>query len=141
MKLVPSDRMEPAEIVAEIGSLHQELQSRLVRIQGLSQSLYQRVRRAPADDNTVIYMRFATTWSRFAGMAVQGVKRASAGNRILRALSLDSSGGESVAKASIRQAPVASTPMESLLEMYSEDSDVLDDDIRSVVDGGVSEAD
>lgn len=136
MNLTPPDRMDPTAIVAEIGSLHQEVQSRLVRIQGLSQHLYQRVRRAPADDNTAIYMRFATSWSRFAGMASQGVKRASAIDRILKGLARPA---ESIVKRPIEQAPVVATPVESLLDMYGDDSDLTDDAVESVVSGDASE--
>jgi hypothetical protein len=132
--------MEPNDIVAEIGTIHRDLQTRLARLQGLSHSLYQRVRRSPVDDNTAVYMRYASTWSRFAGMASQGVKRASAGNRILKTLASDPISAESIVKNPIRQAPVASTPVESLLDMYSEDSALTDEDIQSVVDGDASEA-
>jgi hypothetical protein len=140
MNLTPPDRMEPAAIVAEINTLHQELQSRVARIHGLSQSLYQRVRRAPANDNTAIYMRFATTWSRFAGMAGQGIKRASVGARILKGLTPEPAAAESIVKPPIKQAPVASTPVESLLNMYGEDSDLTDGVIQAVVDGDASGA-
>jgi len=137
MNLTPPDRMEPAAIVAEIASLRQELDSRFSRIQGLAQSLYQRVRRAPADDNTAIYMRFASTWTRFSGMAGQGLKRASAGGRVLKGLTPEAP-AESIVKPPIRQAPVASTPVESLLNMYREDSDLTDGVIQAVVDGDAS---
>jgi len=137
MNLTSPDRMEPAAIVAEISSLHREVESRLTRIHGLSQSLYQRVRRAPADDNTAIYMRFATSWLRFAGVAAQGVKRASAVDRVLRGLV---GRAESIVKPPPMKAPQASTPVESLLDMYSEDSDLTDEVIQSVVSGDADEA-
>jgi hypothetical protein len=114
------DRMQQAKIVEEIGSLCGELQDRLARIQRLSDGLYQRVRRAPVDDNTAVYLRYASAWTRFASMAAQGVKRASAGNRVLRQLVPVTAATESVVKPAIRKAPVASTPVESLLEMYSD---------------------
>lgn len=139
MNHTPPERMEPSAIVEEIGSIHRDLQLRLARLQGLSQSLYQMARRSPVDDNTGIYMRFASTWSRFAGMASQGVKRASAGDRILKSLAATIP-AESIVKKPIKQAPVASTPVESLLDMYSEDSALTDEGIQSVVDGDASEA-
>ena len=112
------ERMQQAEIVAEIDSLCGELQAKLARIQSLSDGLYQRVRRAPVDDNTAVYMRYASGWTRFASMASQGVRRASAGDKVLRRLVTQPA--ESVVKPAIRKAPVASTPVESLLEMYSD---------------------
>lgn len=140
MSHAPLDRMQPAEIVAEIGALCQELQLKLARIQGLSDGLYQRVRRSPVDENTAIYMRYASAWTRFAGMAAQGVKRASAGDRVLRRLAPAASAPESIGKKAIRQAPVASTPVESLLDMYSENSALTDDQVQRVVDRPANEA-
>jgi hypothetical protein len=122
MNTTPPERMEPPEIVAEISSLQRELVTRLTRIQGLSQSLYHRVRRAPPDDNTGVYVRFANNWLRFAGMAHLGVKRASVGDRILRTLT--PTPVESFVKPPPKQRAVApaSSPVESLLALYREDS-------------------
>lgn len=122
MSSAPPHRMQPAEIVSEIDALCDELQTRLARIQSLSMGLYDRVRRSPADDNTAVYMRYASGWTRFANMASQGVRRASAGDKVLRRLApavVEPTG--SVVKPAIRQAAVASTPVESLLDMYGED--------------------
>lgn len=116
----PPDRMLPAEIVGEIGSLCGELRTKLARIQQLSDRLYHHVRRLPADDNTAVYMRYASTWGRFASMTFQGVRRASAGDKVLRGLTSDATG--SVVKPAVKPATVAPTPVESLLEMYREDS-------------------
>lgn len=118
MSARPLDRMQQAEIVAEISSLCGELRTKLARIQSLSDGLYQRVRRAPVDDNTAIYMRYASSWTRFASMASQGVRRASSGDRVLKQLTV--AAAESVVKPAIRKAPVATTPVESLLAMYSD---------------------
>lgn len=119
MSFAPPDRMQPAEIISEIGALSRELQAQLTRIQSLSEGLYTRVRRSPADDNTALYMRYASGWTRFANMVSQGVRRASAGDRALRRLKPTAI--ESVVKPPIRQEPVAATPVESLLDMYGEE--------------------
>jgi hypothetical protein len=73
-------------------------------------------------------------------MAAQGVKRASASDRVLKGLVAEAGANESIVRKPIKQAPVASTPVESLLNMYREDSDLSDDVIQSVADGDANEA-
>ena len=140
MNFTPPERLEPSQIVAEIGSLYGELQTRLSRIQGLSQSLYHRVRRAAPDDNTAIYLRFASTWQRFAGMASQGGKRASAVARLLRGVAepSDEAVQERIEKLIVPRVAKPS-PVESLIEMYSEESVTTEDVIESVVYGAGSD--
>ena len=86
MSQSPPDRMPLGEIVEEIGDLHKDVSSKLARIHALSNGLYQQVRRSPVDDNTAIYMRYASTWMRFAGAADQGIKRSAHASKALSRL-------------------------------------------------------
>lgn len=117
----PWERMGPAEIIGEIGSLCSEMQSKLVRIRQLSDGLYHKVRRSPVDDNTAVYLRYATNWARFASTAYQGVRRAASGDKMVRRLATERP--ETVVKPPVKQASVGATPVESLLDLYREDDD------------------
>jgi hypothetical protein len=122
MNFQPIERMQPGEIVAEIAALSRELQPKLARIHHLSDGLYQRVRRAPADDHTALFMRYASSWARFAGMASQGIRRASTGDKALRSVTPPANPPQSFVKPVLKHAPAATTPVEALLDMYSEES-------------------
>ena len=114
-------QMTSEEIIAEIGTIYQDLQVKLARVQGLAQGLYHRVRREPADDNTAVYITYANAWLRFAGMANQGVSRTVLASKVLRRLTpivVESATPE-------RKKPVkpkgGATPIEDLISMYGEE--------------------
>ena len=111
-------QLQPAEIIAEIGTLHRDVSAKVRRIHQLADSLYQSVRRAPADDNTRVYMRYASSWARFAGMAAQGAKRAAAVDKMVRGLASEAEPQESTGRRVTHQAPSV-TPVDALLDMYS----------------------
>jgi len=111
-------QMTPDEIVAEIGTIHQDLQAKLARVQGLAQGLYHRVRREPPDDNTTVYITYANAWMRFAGMANQGVTRTVSASKVLRRLTPVA---EVAATPERKKAPKPkedAAPIDDLISMY-----------------------
>jgi len=114
----PPDRMSPAEIVAEIGELQQDLSRRFMRIQILSKGLYSRVRRATPDNNTAIYLRYANTWMQFSGMANQGLKRSAGVSRVLGSLDMESH-APPAPKPTPKPKEATLSPMEQLLKAYA----------------------
>lgn len=117
MNQSPPDRMTPDAIVAEIGDLQKELTSKFARIHALSQGLYNQVRRSPVDDNTVIYMRYASTWMRFSGMADQGIRRSAHASKALSRLTPVEVEQPNAPPPKNKEAP-APSPVEDLLSLY-----------------------
>ena len=114
--------MTPEEIVLEIRGLQQDVQSKSVRIQGLSQALYRRVRKAPVDDDTSVYITYANAWTRFAGMVQQGVTRTTHTARVLKRLTPKvETAAKAVPKLVRKEEP--QTPMESLLSLYADENE------------------
>jgi hypothetical protein len=117
----PPLSMTPEEIISEIGTLRQELDVRLARIHGLAKGLYHQVRMAPADDNTAVYITYAHAWTRFAGMANQGVQRTVSASKVLRQLTPKENAAVVPAAKGRQLRPVVAqdqSPMDSLIEMY-----------------------
>jgi hypothetical protein len=114
--------MTPEEIILEIKSLRDEIEIKSVRIHTLAQTLYQRVRRAPADDTTAIYMTYANAWTRFAGMVSQGSARTASISKVLRRLPPKASQAEEPKKEVVAKATNAeeASPAEALITMYDE---------------------
>lgn len=117
-------QMTPDEIVAEIGTLHQDLQSKLARVQGLAQGLYHRVRREPPDDNTTVYLTYANAWMRFAGMANQGVTRTVSASKVLRRLTpVSETTAVAPERKKVSSKPKEDTaPIDALISMYGASS-------------------
>lgn len=113
------------EIVTEIGTLQQELSRRFVRVQVLAQALHHRVRRAPPDDNTSIYITYSNAWMRFAGMANHGVLRTISASKVLRRLApVQEKAAVPEPKPKDVQSPEQeSSPVEDLISMYGEASE------------------
>ncbi len=127
--------MTPEEIIQEISDLQAEVKRQGLRIHELAQVLYQRVRRAPPDDATSIYMTYSTLWIRFAGVISQGLARTSNAGRVLRRLP------PKVEEQPTRKPPPAPRPnptdVESLIRMYDEEPIAEDEGTESVeADGG-----
>jgi hypothetical protein len=114
----PPQLMSPDAIIAEIGELRGELDVRLTRIHALAQGLYHQVRRAPADDNTSVYITYANAWMRFAGMVNQGVLRTASASKVLRRLTPRAEQAVPPVKKEVPPEKVAETPVDSVLEMY-----------------------
>ena len=114
--------MTPEEIILEISGLRDEIEAKGVRIYTLAQTLYQRVRRAPADDTTAIYMTYANAWTRFAGMVSQGAVRTASISRVLRRLPPKASQTEEPEKkVVVVKASEEASPAEALITMYDEE--------------------
>jgi hypothetical protein len=121
------EKMEPPAIVSEISEIHQELQGKFARIHVLSQALYHRVRRAPPDDNTSIYLQYANAWIRFSGMANQGATRTAHMSKVLRRLTPAPAENQVATKLPVKTEVKASeSPVESLINMYGEELDGFD---------------
>jgi len=115
----PPMQMTPEEIIAEIGTIHQDLQVKLARVQGLAQGLYHRARREPPDDNTTVYITYANAWIRFAGMANQGVNRTVLASKVLRRLTPVTEATPERKKPANKPKDEAA-PIEDLISMYGE---------------------
>jgi hypothetical protein len=126
MKHTTLESMAPAQIINEIEDIQRDVQGKLGRIQALSKALYSQVRRATPDDNTSVYIAYANAWIRFSGMANQGATRTVRASKVLKLLKQPEPD-----KPKVRPKPIdkkASTeevnPVDSLLSMYAEDSDL-----------------
>lgn len=75
--------LESAEIVQEIHVVRDEMDRLAARMVELSQSLYSKVRRAPADDYTSRYVTFANAWTRFGSMVDGGLRRTASVSRLV----------------------------------------------------------
>ena len=75
--------LESAEIVQEIHVVRDEMDRLAARMVELSQSLYSKVRRAPADDYTSRYVTFANAWTRFGSMVDGGLRRTAGVSRLV----------------------------------------------------------
>jgi len=123
--------MSPEEIDLEILGLQGEIQTKGSRIHELAQTLYQRVRRAPADDSTAIYITYANAWTRFAGMVSLGAVRTSRVARVLRRLppKMEHADRPEQARRLVKPQERAA-PAEALIAMYDEgESSSAEDEI------------
>ena len=75
--------LESAEIVQEIHVVRDEMDRLAARMVELSQALYSKVRRAPADDYTSRYVTFANAWTRFGSMVDGGLRRTASVSRLV----------------------------------------------------------
>ncbi len=78
--------LESVEIVMEIQSLRDDMERLSARMVELSQALYSKVRRAPADDYTSRYVTFANAWTRFGSMIEGGIRRTSSATRLVETI-------------------------------------------------------
>jgi hypothetical protein len=116
------------EIIAEISGLRDEIERKGTRVHELSNALYRRVRKAPADDTTAIYLTYANAWMRFSGMVSQGITRTAGAVRILKRLPPQPQAAVEPIKTPKPKRRVNS-PMESLIAMFGDDYDMAADEI------------
>jgi hypothetical protein len=108
--------------VAEIAQLQGEIRIRGKKIAELASMIYRRVRRSPVNDDTAIYMTYATAWTRFAGTVDQISTRTS--TRTARALvQLSKAVEEPKPEKKAEESQWALSPMESLISMYVSGAD------------------
>lgn len=76
-------QMTAEEIVQEVYLLRDGMEKTAQRIVELSQTLYSKVRRTPADDYTSRFILFANTWTRLGAMVEGGIRRTASTTRII----------------------------------------------------------
>ena len=116
--------MTPEEMVLEMQELQQGLTRGAVRIHELSRFLYQRVRRAPADDTTSIYVTYANALTRFSGVVQQGIGRLKSAERVLGML--PKAEREETPPPAPRREPETGaaarrSPLEDLMDLYGQE--------------------
>jgi hypothetical protein len=112
--------LESADLVREIHATRDEMNRLAARMVELSQVLYSRVRRAPADDFTSRYLAFANAWTRFGGMVDGGLRRTSGVTRLVESIQREKAEVESEGQKVKPVAPPAS-PAPDLVELYGQE--------------------
>lgn len=116
------DTMTRDAAIVEITALREEIQSRSRRLQELASSVYRKARRSPADETTPIYLAYANSITRFAGMVEQGSVRTERAVRILDLLPEEPE--EKLENKEKKPEPLPTptlSPMESLISSYIEE--------------------
>ena len=119
--------LESVEIVREIHSVRDEMDRLAARMVELSQALYSKVRRAPADDYTGRYVTFANAWTRFGSMVDGGLRRTSSVSRLVETIRREQAEAEEHAerearladKRAAREAETSASP--DLVELYGQE--------------------
>jgi hypothetical protein len=115
-------QMSAEEIVQEIHLLRDSVGKTAHRIVELSQTLYSKVRRTPADDYTARFVLFANTWLRLGAMVEGGIRRTSSTTRIIEGVHREKREAEVHESAKkpklVPTPPVTLTP---LAELYGEE--------------------
>ena len=121
------DTMSTEAAIVEISALRDEIRTRSARLNELAISVYRKARRAPADDTTAIYLAYANSITRFAGMVDQGAVRTDRAARILDMLPVKE---EELPKKEEKEPVVTASPslspMESLISSYIEEGEEVE---------------
>jgi len=123
--------MTPEEITIEISDLQSEIKRHGLRIYALAHGLHTKVRRAPADDTTSIYLTYAHSWTRFSGMVSQGLARTAHAGRILKLLPAKIEAAPPAPPKKKAEQATSLSPVESLISMYGEGAENAGSDTPS----------
>ena len=120
--------LESAEIVKEIHSVRDEMDRLAARMVELSQALYSKVRRAPADGFTSRYVTFANAWTRFGSMVDGGIRRTASVSRLVETIRREQVEAEEHAEQEARQAEKRAAQQQAapqatpdLVELYGQE--------------------
>lgn len=116
--------MDPRAAIDEIDSIRGRMEQDARRIYELSRAIHQYARRTPSDV-TSAYVMYANTWTRFAGMVDQGLRRTTTPCRVVTA-ALEKNAREEEAKEKKppiqRPAPRGLLPPnDDMVELFGED--------------------
>ena len=79
-------QMTSAEILAEVMDQKKVIEQGALRLQELSKTLHDRMRRDPNEEDRGIYIAVSNVYARFGGMVAQGLNRTASADRLLRSI-------------------------------------------------------
>ena len=79
-------QMTSVEILAEVTEHKKVIEQGAKRLQELSKTLHDRMRREPENEDRGIYIVVSNIYARFGGMVVQGLNRTASADRLLRSI-------------------------------------------------------
>jgi len=118
--------MEPRAAIDEINAIRDRMEQDARRIYELSRSIHQYARRAPSDVSSA-YLMYANTWTRFAGMVDQGLRRTTTPCRVVTS-TLEKVAREEEARSKENKPPIQRQaprgllpPNDDMVELFGED--------------------
>lgn len=127
-------QMTSAEILSEVTDQKNVIKQGATRLQELSKTLHDRMRREPDNEDRGVYIAVSNVYARFGGMVVQGLNRTASADRLLKSIPTQEDKDEAIQveerrkqwrekRQAQRSAVPESTLPEDVLAMYGQDDD------------------